>query len=200
MKLNRNYLCCRTNSRVGGRREIVMGEKELYTQRLIIRPFYQKDWKDLYEYLSDEEVIRYEPYGVFTAEQCKQEAVQRSKNQAFLAVCLKDSGKVIGNLYFEERDSGTWELGYVFSAVYQNQGYATEAAYAVIDKAFREGRARRVIAMCNPDNKASWRLLERLHMRREGYLKKNIYFKVDENNNPIWQDTFEYGILAEEWS
>jgi RimJ/RimL family protein N-acetyltransferase len=173
--------------------------KEILTQRLKIRSFNRKDWKDLYEYLSDENVIKYEPYGAFTEEQCKQEAIQRSRNEAFLAVCLKDTGKLIGNLYFEERDYGTWELGYVFNAAYQHQGYAAEGARAVIDRAFREGTARRVAAMCNPENTASWKLLERLSMRREGHLIKNIYFNLDENNNPIWQDTYEYAVLAEEW-
>jgi hypothetical protein len=36
-------------------------------------------------------------------------------------------------------------------------------------------------------------------MRREGHLIKNIYFKRDEHGEPIWNDTYEYAILAEEW-
>lgn len=52
--------------------------------------------------------------------------------------------------------------------------------------------------MCNPKNKASWNLLERLHFRKESLLK-NRYFKSDEQGNPIWQDTYEYAILFEEW-
>lgn len=173
--------------------------RETVTNRLKLRSFQSGDWSDLYDYLSDERVVFYEPYGVFTKEECRQEARRRSKEEAFIAVCLKETGKVIGNIYFEERDFGTWEIGYVFNAAFQGKGYASEAASAVIEEAFREGRARRVIATCNPDNTASWKLLERLNMRREGHLKKNIYFRVDENNNPIWQDTYEYAILAEEW-
>ena len=53
--------------------------------------------------------------------------------------------------------------------------------------------------MCNPLNKPSWKLLERLGFRREGHLIKNIYFKKDSLGDPIWSDTYEYGILAEEW-
>jgi RimJ/RimL family protein N-acetyltransferase len=41
--------------------------------------------------------------------------------------------------------------------------------------------------------------MERLNMRREGHLLKNIFFKRDEEGNPIWNDTYEYAILAEEW-
>jgi RimJ/RimL family protein N-acetyltransferase len=34
-----------------------------------------------------------------------------------------------------------------------------------------------IIAMCNPKNDASWKLLERLKFRREGFVLENIYFK-----------------------
>lgn len=173
--------------------------REITATRLLIRPFNPEDWKDLYEYLSDEKVVKFEPYGVFTEEECRQEAKRRSQDEAFLAVCLKETGKVIGNIYFHEQGYGTWELGYVFNQTYQKMGYATEGAFAVLEDAFHIGKARRVIAMCNPDNEASWRLLERLGMRREGYLMKNIYFHTDDKGNPIWQDTYEYAILAEEF-
>ncbi|MDS0525628.1 GNAT family N-acetyltransferase [Clostridium sp. SHJSY1] len=171
---------------------------EIKTERLIIRRFKAGDWKDLNEYLSDEKVVYYEPYEPFTEEECKEEANCREKNESFLAVCLKESGKVIGNLYFGKVEYESYELGYVFNSNYWNKGYATESAQALLNYAFKEWKIRRVIAMCNPENKASWRLLERLNMRREGYLQKNIYFRLDENNLPIWQDTYEYGILREE--
>ncbi len=171
----------------------------LITQRLFIRRFRPEDYEDLYQYLSDEEVVRYEPYPPYTREQCRLEAVRRSKNEEFLAVCLQDSGKLIGNLYFSKRDYGAWELGYVFNRQYHGYGYASESAGALLDYAFREKNARRVVASCNPENSASWKLLERLHMRREGHEQKNIYFKIDTEGKPLWQDSYHYAILAEEW-
>ena len=174
-------------------------EQEIKASRLILRRFRADDWKDLYEYLSDEEVVLFEPYYVYTESECKKEAEGRAKDESFWAVCLKDTGKLIGNIYFDKQDFDTWELGYVFNKKFQKQGYATESAKAIMNYAIKNLNARRIIAMCNPKNDASWRLLERLKMRREGYLLKNIYFKVDENNNPIWADTYEYAILASEW-
>lgn len=173
--------------------------KQIETERLIIRSFREDDWKDLYEYLSNENVVRFEPYGVFTEEDCRREAVHRSGNQAFRAVCLKDSHKLIGNLYFEAMEFNTWELGYVFNGKYHHQGYAAESARALINYAFTELSARRIIAMCNPENTPSWKLLESLNFRREGHLIQNIYFKKDSQDRPIWLDTYEYGILATEW-
>ena len=173
--------------------------QQLETERLVIRRFKEEDWKDLYEYLSDEEVVRYEPYQAFSIEASQNEAKSRAERPAFLAVCLKENNKLIGNIYFAKQEFKTWEIGYVFNRSYQGRGYATEAANAVIAYGFNTRGARRIVAMCNPLNTASWRLLERLGMRREGHLKQNIYFKKDEKGNPIWSDTYEYAILKDEY-
>lgn len=172
---------------------------EIVSERLIIRKFRAEDWKDIHEYLSDKKVIQFEPYEPFSENESKEEAIRRAENKAFLAVCLKESGKVIGNLYFAKQDYETYELGYVFNSNYWHNGYATESVKALMKYAFIEWKVRRIIAMCNPKNELSWRLLERLNMRREGHLHQNIYFKTDVNKQPIWQDTYEYAILASEW-
>ena len=169
------------------------------TERLLLRKFTPNDWRDLYAYLSQEAVTKYEPYEVFTQEASKQEAVRRSQDNSFWAVCVKSNGKLIGNIYLCKQDRDTWELGYVFNADFHGKGYATEAAKALINKVFEEENARRVVAMCNPLNEPSWKLLERLGFRREGHLIKNIWFKKDKAEKPIWADTYEYGVLAEEW-
>ena len=169
------------------------------TERLIIRRFRPDDWEDLHEYLSQEEVVKFEPYDVFTEEASQQEAIDRSGNDDFWAVCLKDTNKLIGNIYFAKQDFDTWELGYVFNLRYQGKGYATEASRALVNDAFMNKKAHRVIARCNVLNTASWKLLERLGMRREGHLIQNVWFKRDRNGQPIWADSFEYGILKAEW-
>lgn len=173
--------------------------EKILTDRLIIRDFEENDWQDLYEYLSDKEVVKVEPYDIYSEHQAKEEAIRRSKDKSFYAVCLKEDKKLIGNLYLGIGDFDTWELGYVFNRAYQGLGYATESAKALLDYAFTQLGARRIIAMCSPKNEHSWRLLERLHMRREGLLLQNVYFKRDNNGEPIWLDTYEYAILKEEW-
>ena len=169
------------------------------TDHLILRKFAAADWQDLYEYLSDEEVIRFEPYEAFSIDRSRKEAMERAANPAFWAVCLKESEKLIGNIYFEKQDYETWEIGFVFNRSYQGKGYATEAARSVMAYGFTKANVRRIIAKCNPDNTASWHLLDRLGMRREGHLRENIWFRKDTSGQPIWQDTYEYAILAREW-
>lgn len=171
----------------------------LETKRLQIRYFRPDDAQDLYEYLSNEEVVKYEPYETYTLEACKEEAVNRAKNKCFLAVVLKETGKVIGNLYFKKCHFETWELGYVFNLEYQKKGYAQEAVLGLFDHVFPTGEVRRIVAMCNPENSNSWKLLERVGMVREGHFRENIYFRVNDNNEPVWQDTYQYGILSKDY-
>ncbi len=173
--------------------------EQINTKRLILRPFEESDWKDVYQYLSDEEVVFYEPYEVFTVKEAKACVLERAKDPSFYAVCLKEENKVIGNLYFHKEEFETYELGYVFNKAYWSKGYAYESVHALLAYAFDEKNVRRVTALCNPLNTRSWRLLERLGMRREGTLLQNIWFKTDEKGNPIWCDTYEYGLLQSEW-
>jgi ribosomal-protein-alanine N-acetyltransferase len=172
------------------------------TERLIIRKFKEDDWKDLYEYLSQESVVKYEPYDVCNEDESKEEAIYRSNNDAFWAVCLKESNKLIGNVYFQQqgpKEFLTWEIGYVFNPAYYGKGYATEACKRVLKYGFEELGIHRVIGKCNPENAPSWRLLERLSMRREGYFKKPSYFKKTIDGKAIWHDAYQYSILEEEW-
>lgn len=169
------------------------------TQRLTIRRFRADDWEDLYEYLSDERVVRYEPYPALTQGQCREAAEHHAASEDFWAVCLRENGKLIGNVYLSEKGQTGWEIGYVFSYAYQGNGYAAEAVRALIGKIFDGQAAHRVCASCNPENTRSWQLLERVGFRREGHLRKNVSFRCSEDGSPLWQDTYIYGLLREEW-
>lgn len=174
----------------------------LETDRLIIRRFSCDDWEDLYEYLSQESVVKYEPYDACSEEESKEAAIRRSKDDAFFAVCLKENNKLIGNVYFEQqepKDFLTWEIGYVFNPKYYGKGYATEACRRILKYGFEQLGAHRIIGMCNPENTPSWKLMERLSMRREGFFKKPAFFKKTEEGKPIWHDAYQYSILDEEF-
>jgi [ribosomal protein S5]-alanine N-acetyltransferase len=171
----------------------------LVSERLLIRYFRPDDWQDLVEYLSDPEVVRFEPYDVYSEEQAQQEAIRRAGDKAFYAVCLIGTGKMIGNLYLAKGDFDTWELGYVFNRRYQGQGYATESARILISHAFANFGARRIVAYCSKTNENSHKLLERLGMRREGLFLQNVSFKTDAQGEPIWFDSYAYAVLATEW-
>lgn len=173
---------------------------QIITERLLLRPFTGRDWPALHRYLSDPQVVRFEPYGVFSAEEARREAERRAQSSAFVAVCLRDTGELIGNLYLGRPGEGQAELGYVFARDAWGHGYATEAARASLGALFAQAGMHRVVAECNPQNVASERVMQRLGMRREGYLRQNVFFERDAvTGEPLWQDTLVYAILREEW-
>lgn len=166
----------------------------LETDRLILRRYCESDFEDLYEYLSDEEVVKYEPYKPMNVEEVKGNLTWRISTDEMIAVELKSSGKMIGNIYLGNRDFESKEIGYVFNKAYWGMGYAKESCNAIIDCCFSKG-VHRIFAECEPVNSNSWRLLESLGFEREAHLKQNVYFWKDENDNPIWKDTFIYSLL-----
>lgn len=169
-------------------------ELPICTSRLILRKFRESDLNDMYEYLSDPEVVKFEPYLPMSPEECRKELEKRIAAQDMIAIELADSGKLIGNIYFSPRDFESFELGYVMNRRYWHQGFAAEACQAVIKAAFDRG-SHRIFAECDPMNPASWRLLERLGFSREAHLKQNVFFHRDKQGNPIWKDTYIYSLL-----
>ncbi len=173
----------------------------IQTPRLIIRPFQEQDCNSLFEYLSDPGIYKYEPGEPITMDEARKLTLERSKSTIFWAVELRDTQKMVGHLYFQQTEPLeflTWELGYIFNPRYQNKGYATESATALIRYGFDHWGIHRVIAHCNPENIASWKVLEKIGMRREGHFRSNIFFKTNGDGSPVWVDTCEYAILKEE--
>lgn len=167
---------------------------KIETSRLILRNFMETDFDDLYEYISDPEVVKFEPYKAMNKEETQDNLKWRISTDEMIAVELKETGKVIGNIYSGIREFESREIGYVFNKKFWGQGFAKEAAKAVIDAGFMSG-VHRVFAECDPENESSWRLLEALGFVREGHFKQNVYFWKDENGQPLWKDTFVYSKL-----
>ena len=160
-----------------------MEKTKILTERLIIRNYEEKDLNDLYEYLSDEEVVRFEPYTAMNLDDVRKNLEWRIS-----------SDEMIGNIFLGKRECETLELGYVLNRNFWGNGYAFEACSAMCGNVFSKG-IHRLEANCDPNNAASWKLLERLGFVREGHLHKDIYFRKDKNGNPIWKDTFIYSKL-----
>ena len=164
------------------------------TERLILRRYKKEDIQDLFEYLSDEEVVKYEPYKPQTFDEIKENLEWRIGSDEMIAVELKNSHKMIGNVYMGRRDFEALEMGYIFNRNYWGYGYATESCKALITQAFSNG-VHRIYAECDPNNKSSWKLLEALGFQREAYFRKNVFFWKDEAEQAIWKDTYVYAKL-----
>ena len=174
----------------------------IHTTRLQIRPFQPEDAHALYDYLSNPSVYRFEPGEPITLEEAQELARARAQGTDFWAVVLVSKSIIVGHLYFNPIDPPeflTWELGYIFNPRYQGQGYATEAARGLLTYGFKHWDIHRVVAHCDPKNVASWRVLEKIGMRREGELKQNVFFRREKDGTPIWLDSYKYAILHDEF-
>lgn len=167
------------------------------TERIVLRRFCKSDLNDLYDMLSDPETVKFEPYSPMNMQEVNDSLCLRIGSDEFAAVECKADGRMIGNIYMGKRDCESLELGYVFNRRYWGRGYATESCLALTEKAFGSG-IHRIYAECDPENTASWKLLERLGFCREAFLKQNVYFKKDESGKPLWKDTYIYAKLKEE--
>jgi RimJ/RimL family protein N-acetyltransferase len=104
-------------------------------------------------------------------------------------------GKVIGEIYLNQPDhqNERTELGYSLSRRHWGKGLMTEATRAVINWAFQTYGFNRIYATCDPRNVRSWRVLERLGMKREGLLRNHLKW------NGEFRDQLYYGLLRSEW-
>lgn len=161
------------------------------TDRLILRRYTNNDLQDLYEYLSNPEVVKYEPYKTMNLDEVKGNLEWRISTSEMIAIELKSSHKMIGNVYLGKRDFESLELGYVLNQDYWGKGYAKESCSALIKHAFSHN-IHRIYAECDPQNPNSWKLLESLGFRKEAHFIQNVYFWKDDENKPLWKDTFVY--------
>ena len=173
-----------------------MKEMIAETERLILRRYREGDLQDLYEYLSNPTVVAYEPYKPMSMEEVKENLAWRISTEEMIAVELKATHKMIGNVYLGKREFDSLEIGYVFHDGYWKKGYARESCEKLIELAFQNG-IHRIYAECDPANTNSWGLLEKMGFVREGYLRKNVYFWKTEDGQPIWKDTYVYARLNE---
>lgn len=116
----------------------------LTTPRLLLRRFALEDAPAMWELLRDEEVNTFLPwFPVKTLEEARQHLQERylsqySRAQSYhYAVCLRETGQLIG--YANVSDTEARDLGYGFRKEFWHQGFATEAARAILEQLRRDG-------------------------------------------------------------
>jgi RimJ/RimL family protein N-acetyltransferase len=169
----------------------------LETPRLILRPITPTDWAAIHRYMSDPAVTRWLPEGVLGEPAARAFAVKNAGEAATaIAVIERETDEFVGHMVFHPWFvHATHEIGWVISAAHQGRGFATEAARALLSHAFGALQCHRVIATCQPENPASWRVMEKLGMRREAHFRSALHQPSGE-----WWDEYFYALLAEEYA
>jgi [ribosomal protein S5]-alanine N-acetyltransferase len=152
------------------------------TPRLVLRPFRLSDAARVTQLAGDREVadttlvIPY-PYPAGAAEAwiATHEGDWTRHEGASFAITEADEG-VVGAISLRiELPHRRAELGYWIGRPYWGQGFATEAALAVICFGFETVAAQRIYAQHFTRNPASGRVLEKAGMQREGMLRRHVY-------------------------
>ncbi|WP_208450556.1 GNAT family N-acetyltransferase [Burkholderia anthina] len=169
------------------------------TDRLVLRRFRQEDAADLFEYLHEPTASCFLSLALQDMRAAGREARARSTNDEHIAVCLRQSGKLIGDL-FAMQEQDTFSIGWNLNPRFGAMGYAHEAAQALIAHLFTEKAARRLYAYVEDTNMPSRRLCEKLGMRQEGIFKEFVSFRNDSHGKPVYENTMQYALLRKEWS
>ncbi len=171
-----------------------MNIPRIETKRLILRGFEEKDLDAYAEMCSDHDVMRYIGTGITLSR------VESWRNMAMImghwylrgyglwAVEERQTGEMIGRIgCWEPEGWVAFEVGWMLRKASWGKGFATEAATAAMDYAFKNLHQSRVISLILPENLLSQRLALRLGEKLEGTTK------ILGNQVRI------YGISQEEW-
>jgi RimJ/RimL family protein N-acetyltransferase len=173
----------------------------LHTEHLLLRPFADRDADDLFALHSDAHVLRYWDSPPWTDPDraqrflavCRQMALEGTGVR--LAVDRASDGRFVGwcVLHRWNPELRSASLGYCYGQASWGQGFATEAAGALLRWAFETLDLNRVQAEADTRNVASARVLEKLGFVHEGTLREDCV--VD----GVVSDSWVYGLLRREW-
>jgi RimJ/RimL family protein N-acetyltransferase len=174
-----------------------MSVPEIETSRLRLRAFSSGDLDDLDLIFSDADVVKYLPGGKTRTRAETQmgllHLIAEVKKHDFglRAVVAKDLGKVIGysGLMFLEK-TGEIEVAYGLAKSHWGKGLATEAAGASLRYGFEELELERIVAVVDPQNVASQRVLEKLGMT---YARNGSHYGADLKYYEILKSSYQPG-------
>jgi ribosomal-protein-alanine N-acetyltransferase len=176
---------------------VINPPKTIKTERLRLRKAKLADAEAIFrQYAQDPEVTRYVSWRAHRNLDETREYVQMcllawDVGKAFHWVVESAEDKQVMGMIIARVNAEKWELGYVLARAYWHQGYMTEALKAIIAWALKQKEIHRVWAVCDVDNQASARVMEKVGMQREGILKR---WSLHPNLSAEPRDSFCYAI------
>jgi ribosomal-protein-alanine N-acetyltransferase len=176
-------------------------EPRLSAGRLLLRPLQPGDADALFAIFSDAETMRYWSSAPWTSPTQAAALITSAQlghadgSALRFGLEIVASGQLIGTctLYSFSSSNRRCETGYILGRAHWGHGYMAEAMPALLAHAFGALDLNRVEADIDPRNEASARLLERLHFKKEGFMRERWIV-----NGEIC-DTDYYGLLRADW-
>ena len=148
-------------------------------ERLRLRRPRLSDAPAIFEYASDPEVARYADWPISASIESVTERLRwredewNSGEEFHWVVTLPPEDRAIGAIACTISGHAA-EFGFLFARRYWRNGYATEAARAIVGWVFSVPSVWRLSATCDAENLASARVLEKSGLEREGILRRAI--------------------------
>jgi RimJ/RimL family protein N-acetyltransferase len=177
---------------------VVTPPKTLKTDRLRLRKAKLSDAEPIFrQYAQDPEVTKFVSWRAHanleeTREYVRMCLLAWDVGKAFHWVIERTEDKQVIGMMIARAGGEKWELGYVLARAHWGQGYMTEALKALINWALRQKEIFRIWAVCDIDNVASARVMEKAGMEREGVLRR---WSVHPNLSPEPRDSYCYAIV-----
>lgn len=166
------------------------------TERLTLREFAPADEPAVHAYASDPVVTRFMVWGPNTIDDTRSfiaNAIATSKaqprNNFDLAVICSETQALIGGAALQVLDNEphNGEIGYILHRDHWSKGYGTEVAKALLQLAFANVGLHRVMATCDPENRASARVLQKAGMHVERRIAGHLLVRGS------WRDSLVFG-------
>ncbi len=166
------------------------------TKRLILREYVESDWEAVHLYASIPGFSRFEEWGPNSVEDTKDFIARAMKNnrraprlQYELAVILQGDGRLIGGVAVRLKKAGGREavMGFSINPDFQNQGYATEAAIALIDFGFNSLGIESINASCDSENHASKKVMEKAGMKQTAFIENDRLLRGESRSGYIFE-------------
>lgn len=166
----------------------------LETPRLTLRPPRLTDGPSLFRaYAQDVEALRYlvfrpyERYEDFEAWLRAQREAPRTTEAGYVLAYKEENGAAVGMLAMRLQRSRV-TFGYVLGRRWWGRGLMTEALKAGVDWTLAQSDLWRAEAICDVENLASARVMEKAGMQREGIQRKRLHHpnRSDEPRDGIW--------------
>ncbi|MGA8479550.1 MAG: GNAT family protein [Chthoniobacterales bacterium] len=167
----------------------------LETDRLTLRPLQSTDVEAVASYSTKPEFIRFLPLPPQTMESAAEfvgQAVANGqpdpKGDWLFAIQIREEPRLIGIIRIGVRsvEHRQGDLGYAVHPDHWGKGYATEALRRILEFGFEDLSLERIWATADIRNVASWRVMEKAGMGREGFMRHHLLVRG------AWRDSVLY--------
>ncbi|MBJ6643333.1 GNAT family N-acetyltransferase [Streptomyces sp. BSE7F] len=158
------------------------------------------DWQAVHSWAGRPDACRFQPWGPNTEEQTRD--FVRAAAEAWTHEPLRRLAHVarlgnavvgMGVLHLRSHTQRQGEVSYIVHPEVWGQGVGTEIGRSLLSLGFDRWGLHRIHATCDPRNRGSSRVLEKLGMTYEGHHRHTAWIRDG------WRDSLVFSILEEEW-